>query len=900
MRATANRALSPTCAAPPSNCVLRVPKRFRLLDTAAPMELLERQNELDELARQLREAETGRGKVAFIAGEAGAGKSALIEAFVSVSRRGVRTVWGACDALQTPRALGPIHEIAASLAVASPAGEQGEHSRPEFFARLVEKLAQPNQVTVVVLEDLHWADEATLDFVHFLGRRIQRTRCLLLGTYRDDEMAATHPLRRVLGEITGQHATRIRVPALSEAAVMQLARDAQRDAARIYAVTGGNAFFVRELLTAPSGALPESVRDAVIARLMQCSPAARELAEFVSLSPGRTEMWLARSLLGEVRQAADEGVARGLLRLGDESIAFRHELGRLAVESTLSWARGQELHERILEALVQRGADLSQLVHHALLARNTGAIIEFAPRAAQQAAQLGAHAEAVAHFAAALRHAHALPAMERARLFESHAWECNLTNQAPRAIESGEQALALYQELSDTVAQARVLRVLARLYWQLGRKPEADRCVVAAIAMLEASTPGRELAMAYGTRSMLAMLGGRVEEAVEFSQRALELGRRFDDAESQVQALNTMGSALLGSGDKTGFELIEQALSLGVERGLHDAAGRAFTNLTTCSILHFDLPRAEEYLRRGVAYCEEHEIYTHAYYMRAYETRLELLRGHWAAAGSLAAQLLEGYPLMTNQRIPTLLTLALVRARRGDPGFEPLLDEALRIALPTAELQRIGRVAAARAEAAWYRGDLELVAREVAVGLEVAQGHRDPAICGELAFWHSRAHPKAKIEHEIAEPYRLMIEGDWQAAANAWEKLGMPYERALALAEGPEAALRESLAILEQLGAGPVASIVRQRLRERGVRGIPRGPRASTRGNPAGLTRREVDVLRLLVRGHTNAELARRLHLSAKTVDHHVSSILEKLEVRSRTEAVAAAFGLGIVKAAEN
>ncbi len=118
--------------------------------------------------------------------------------------------------------------------------------------------------------------------------------------------------------------------------------------------------------------------------------------------------------------------------------------------------------------------------------------------------------------------------------------------------------------------------------------------------------------------------------------------------------------------------------------------------------------------------------------------------------------------------------------------------------------------------------------------------------------------------------------------------------------DGPEEALRDSLSILEKLGAGPLAAIVRQRLRDRGVTGIPRGPRASTRSNPAGLTAREVHVLRLLVGGHTNAELARRLHLSAKTVDHHVSSILEKLEVRSRTEAVAAAFGLGIVKSAGN
>ncbi|HKE45122.1 MAG TPA: AAA family ATPase [Steroidobacteraceae bacterium] len=860
------------------------------------MELLERQQHLDELARQLREAEAGRGKVAFVGGEAGAGKSALIEAFTSGVRRGVRIAWGACDALQTPRTLGPIHEVAAALSVASPDAAQGEQ-RPEFFARLVDTLAQPTQVTVVVLEDLHWADEATLDFVHFLGRRIQRTRCVLIGSYRDDELATIHPLRRVLGEITGQHAARLRIPALSAAAVAQLAHSAHRDAARIYELTGGNAFFVRELLTAPSDSLPESARDAVIARFMQCSPAARELAELVAVSPGRTEMWLARSLLGQVHRSADEGIERGLLRLGDDCMAYRHELGRLAVESTLSSARSQELHQRILDALIAHGADLSQLVHHAQLAGNVRAIIDFAPRAARQASQLGAHAEAAAHLAAALRHAHAVPAVERARWFESHCWECNLTNQALQAAQSGEQALELYREVSDTEAQARVLRVLARVYWQLGRRPQADRSVADAIALLEALKPGHEMAMAYGTRSMLAMLGGRVEEAIGYGERTLELARQLGDVEPQVQALNTIGSSRLGSGDTSGFPLVEEALALGVKHSLHDGAGRAFTNLATCSMLHFDLPRAEGHLRRGLAYCEEHEVYTHAYYLRAYETRLELLRGRWNDAANLATQLLEAFYLTTNQRIPTLITLALVRARRGDPGAEPLLDEALILAMPTAELQRIGRVAAARAEVAWYRDDLEAVAREVAIGLEVARGHRDPGICGELAFWARRADPALTIDCEIAEPYRLMVEGKWRAAADTWEKLGMPYERTLALAEGSEEDLLEALPVLEALGAGPLAAKVRQRLRDRGVKGIPRGPRASTRGNPAGLTTREVDVLRLLVGGHTNAELARRLHLSAKTVDHHVSSILDKLEVHSRTEAVAAAFGLGIVKA---
>jgi DNA-binding CsgD family transcriptional regulator len=265
----------------------------------------------------------------------------------------------------------------------------------------------------------------------------------------------------------------------------------------------------------------------------------------------------------------------------------------------------------------------------------------------------------------------------------------------------------------------------------------------------------------------------------------------------------------------------------------------------------------------------------------------------------LAAELIEHHALAISQRVPALIVLATVRARRGDPGVDPLLDEAMQLALPTGELQRIGRVAATRAEVAWYRGDLKRLAAEAAVGLQAAVGHRDRWTQGELAYWGRRADPTMDVPADLAEPYALMIRGDWKRAAAAWRHLDAPYERALALAGGPEKAMLESLAILDQLGAGPLSAIVRQRLRRLGVQGIPRGPRASTRENPAGLTTREVQVLTLLVHGHTNTELAHRLHISAKTIDHHVSSILDKLDVRSRTEAVATAFGLGIVKAAK-
>ena len=246
------------------------------------------------------------------------------------------------------------------------------------------------------------------------------------------------------------------------------------------------------------------------------------------------------------------------------------------------------------------------------------------------------------------------------------------------------------------------------------------------------------------------------------------------------------------------------------------------------------------------------------------------------------------------QRVTVITTLALVRLRRGEEGADEMLDEALRLALPTGETSRIARVAAARAEQAWYRGDLPDVVLEAATGLEHVSAHTTPWLNGELLFWQSRA-GRPEIAGEAAQPYRLMLAGDWRAAADAWEHIGQPYERALALMEGGEDALREALAILHGLEAGPLAALVRQRLRERGARGVPRGPRRATLREP--LEPDGKGAGGVTAAGPRLHERAARtvLHRSPKTVEHHVCAVLAKMGVHSRAEAVAVAHARGMI-----
>jgi ATP/maltotriose-dependent transcriptional regulator MalT len=858
--------------------------------------LLDRQKQLEELNRCFQEARAASGKLVLVAGEAGIGKSSLVERFVSEHRRDARTLWGACDALSTPRALAPVHEIAAQTAALDGRGIRDDDSGDRLFRVLLENFARSEGVCIVVLEDLHWADEATLDFLRFIGRRIQRTSAVFIATYRDEELSASHPVRMAIGELTGDQVVRMRLPPLSLDAVGVLARASGRDPTRLHQVTGGNPFFLREVLASSGELVPDTVRDAVLARLSRCSPATHELAELVAMSPGRSETWLIQSLLGSRQAAVDEAGALGLLEIHSDAIGFRHELARLAVATSVRPDRVRTLHVQLLERLRQHDADPARLVHHAVLAGETAAVCELAPLAAKKAARLGAHREAAAHLSTALRCGASLPLALKADLLEQHAQESALANQIREAIASGTAAVACWRDLDNVEGQSRVLRLLAQEYRNLGDKARADECVIGAIAVLEGLPRSGDLAMAYGARSLLALHRGWNQEALEFGQRALELAREVGDFAAESHALCHIGGALLGTGDRSGYQPLERSLSLALEHRLEDHAARAYRTLQFYAGLNHDFARARHAFDEGVEYCEERGIFSHSSYIRAYHTICELDRAEWAEAARMATELLRG-PEGTGvpQRVTLMTNLALVRLRRGDPGVDELLDEALRLCLPTSEVSRIARVAAARAEQAWYRGDLAGTARESAIGLTHVRGHTTPWLNGELWFWHSRAQPDASSEGEIAQPYGLILAGDWRSAADAWGRIGMPYEQALALAQGPDEALREALTIADRLGAGPIAAIMRRRLRERGARGVPRGPIEATRANPWGLTVRELEVLRLLAQGCTNPQLARRLHRSTKTIDHHVCSLLEKLGVHSRTEAVAAAFRRGII-----
>jgi DNA-binding CsgD family transcriptional regulator len=302
------------------------------------------------------------------------------------------------------------------------------------------------------------------------------------------------------------------------------------------------------------------------------------------------------------------------------------------------------------------------------------------------------------------------------------------------------------------------------------------------------------------------------------------------------------------------------------------------------------------YLNDCVAYTTESGFDAARLYMMAGRARAYFEQGDWDLAAEEAHYVLSQYRVPAITKIPALAVLGHLRVRRGDPDAERLLTEAHELATKTGELQRIAPVTSARAEVAWLKGDLEQLRHEASTVLKMAPTRNDRWLQGEFAYWMWRAGDAPQTHDGIAAPYAFHMSGNWQAAAEAWKKIGCPYEEAMALADGDESAKLAALEILERLGAGPPKEMLSLALRATGVRSIRRGPRPSTKENPYGLTNRELEVLTLMAQGLGNAQISQRLFISPRTVDHHVSAVFAKLEVHSRSEAVAFAFQSGLVE----
>jgi DNA-binding CsgD family transcriptional regulator len=862
------------------------------------MELVERDAALLSFARELAALRTGGGHAMLVSGEAGIGKTTLLKAMAE--RRGDATLWwGACDSLGTPHPLAPLHDIARGADVPFRALLQPGQPRAELFEAVLATLQRSRQPVLAVFEDVHWADDATLDLLKFLGRRIDRVPCLLVMSWRDDEVCAAHPLRRLLGELPASLVTRLPLQPLSAAAVDRLARAAMRESAGLHALTRGNPLFVSELLRHGADGVPHGVQDLVLARFARLGAAAQAVVRLAATVPARIEGALVDALLAPPAAVLDECLNSGLLNASDDGYCFRHELARVAIEASLSPPLARTLHADVLRALQAPGApavSLARRVHHAVRAGDARAVARLAPEAARQAQQRGAHVEAAAHYRTAL--AHGEPGAETGAWLADYARECQLTGQLDEAVAAHARLTDWHRAHPDPRREAANQSGLALAQVLALRNAEADAASQRAIALLRALPPGPELARAYRVEAQLRMLNRDCRESVAWAEQAMALAQQFGEREVLAEAVGTLGTATLFLDYEAGCAHLRHALELALADGLHGLAANTHSNLGSGSGEVWRLREAREHLKAAIAFSRQHEIDFYRHYSVAWLALCELHLGHWDDAREHALEIALQAAHPTTSRVMALAALGRLQARRGEAGARETLAEALALAQSSGTLQRVAPVRCARAEAAWLDGDLAATAAEARAALAQAERHGHAWFAGELATWLRRAGVDVPVPAACAEPHALLLSGRWRDAAAAWAAIGCPYDEALALSEGDETARLAALARLDELGAQAAADRLRRQLRAAGVRGIPRGARASTQVNPHQLTEREREVLELLCAGLRNSEIAERLCRSVRTVDHHVAAAFGKLGVNSRAEAVAAAARAGI--AAQN
>ncbi len=724
------------------------------------MELLERASFLRTLAEYAGEARNGDGRLVLVSGESGMGKTALLEAFQQ-DLKGTRWLWGACDGLLTPRPLGPLFDIGMHLDGELGAACRSMAPRDQLFASFLAEIDSPATFTVAVIEDVHWADEATIDLLSFTGRRLGRMAALVLVTYRDDELRDDHPLKIVLGDLATQRATRwMRMPPLSLEAVRTLVGQRNVDAAELHAVTGGNPFYVSEVLEAGWPSVPPTVRDAVGARLARAAPSTRRVVESASIIGTRIDAGLLVPILADCGSSMEACLATGILVPDGVGLRFRHELVRMAVAAGVAPHRKAELHARLLAALDARGdADPAILAHHAEGAGDQRAVLRHAPEAARRSSALGAHRESAAQFERALRCADGGDRQTRACLYEGVADEYALLDRWSETETALRIALAFRRELGDAVGAGKDLCVLSTALWRLCRGPESELAAKEAAGLLESAPPGPGLAWAYAKLGVAILVSGRRGEGLELLERARDLGEQLDQVDVVSFALNAIGLTLVESG-QDGIPTIERALQIALDADVQEAAGRAYTSLQEAGICMHRFGDAERYYSAGMAYCDERELGVFSTCLTGGRASALLKVGRWDDAMATSTQMLSRSGISPVNRLNPLIAVAAVQGRRQEGNAWDLLDEAIALAEGTAQPSWMVPIRAVRAELRYLTGEPDLAAQEVGAASEHL-GHVDPWDAWSVVIWLARMQQPVDVQAPAPEPYALELAGNW-------------------------------------------------------------------------------------------------------------------------------------------
>lgn len=848
--------------------------------------MLERETALEALNLSLERVADLGGQAVFVQGEAGIGKTTLINAFLDSLPDGPTRATALCDPLNTPRPLGPVRDLARALIPR----REGSAQSADVFEDLVHHVQSAPGPFVLVIEDLHWADRRSLDWLTFVGRRMSQLPVLFIGSFRSDEVSPTDPLAVVLRSWPRSRRHDMELTPLSLHAVRQLAQGCPLSGAQVRQITGGNPFFVTELLNAGGDTrqLPNSVTDAVNSKLDLIGPEAQRFVELVSCCPALIHFETLRAMgLEDAARLCDEAIAARILIPDEGNFRFRHELVRRAAYARMLPAAKRQSHERFLSALLTASDSDEQLdliVHHAQGAFRHDLVQSYGRKAAEAAARLGAHREAARYLAAVLDQLGEADPRTAAEIHERWAYEAGLALEIDTdVIAARERAVALWRSVGEAARVGDNLSWLSRLHWYRGEAELAQRYVHEAIDTLEGQGAGAAQAKAYGLRAQFHMLQDDMEAAVRWGQRAHDLAVAEGEHELIAHALNTIGSARMFRGDPGGEAQLRQSLAVSLDHRLHEQAARVYTNLSECLLEMRRFDEAETLLDEGIAFDTANDLDSWTYYLVGRKAQLSFELDRYDEALAIAQSVLarDGQTLL--MQMPAMIIAARCKLRLGQADAPQALAAAQQAATQIKEPQYLVAVALARIEAAIVLGeDPAPVIAEITAG---SADQLSPRKLGELLFWAKLAGQTVDWPASNALPpaFQAALSPDAPPSAEAFLADQSAYLAGWTLVMAGDPAAADAL--FERIGAQAARKALRARP---GVR-LPaqrRGPYRAARRHPHGLTRAEQTIVKLIAEGKSNATIAAELSRSPRTVENHVSSILSKLHCANRLEVV--------------
>jgi tetratricopeptide (TPR) repeat protein len=783
----------------------------------AAHELLERENELGVLSRLVRSVvRTGRGSVVLVTGEAGSGKSALTRALIGRLDEDLVVAMGGCDDLLAPRSLGPFRDMAEKLPDLASILSRAAQAEDILPALLRYLSAAPS---ILVLEDVHWADDATLDAIRYLSRRITAIPAVLLLTFRDEDIGATHPLRRVLGSLSGSSTRRIELAALSVDAVRRLAGGDEEEAAEIHRVTRGNPFFVTEVLDADRDGVPATVRDAVLGRIGRLPSAARRLAELIAVVPSRTERWLAEALAGDEPGALVHLERAGVVSGGPDYVSFRHELARQAIELSLTVGELVQANRAVIDALLGRPrVEPSRIIHHAVPALRTDLLLRHGPSAAADAERDGAHRQAAETLRVVLTHAEHLDQSEHANLLTRRAYSLYVVNEYNEALPCAVSAVAVAERSQNPLLLAEALMVLSRIALFARGPTTARQAAARAVAILEKLDDEARLAAALielaRTHSNLATVGIVAQPdpaVVRHTERALALGDRLRRDDLRAQALWYRGSGRLAEGDLGGSEDIERAIALTATESRLETRVRGYVNAAGSAYRAGRHQEAHRYVGEGLRHAADGEFAAGEYRLYLTSAAVSASQGDWDRAIAVLRRLVSGPGQPGTMGLLAQSLLARLLGRRGDPEASAILDEATRDPVWMNDSSIAGPLSVALVEVAWLAGTADEIPSAVWNAVELAARARHTAIHAELCGYLRRAGHQVTAPADAPGPWNPALAGRWREAAAAWHALGERYEQAVEQACSADDPLARAAGMAALAGLGATATLARVR-----------------------------------------------------------------------------------------